>query len=312
MSNIAVALKGKPVPGPLPSFEHYILALAALTLVGLLTAGLAGLSTWCAISAINNVDQKWNGARKAIIQLSWNPLAVEAAELAALLPGLTGGGEEQMRKLGHISARVVPGLFLAWWLCAGAWVIWYATGAKGGLVMDFWAWVSGLPGRDNITINLLLGNGTLLLMVNQRNMHLSERARGNVQEVISHFTKQDRAPRDEAWNDGHWTKAIWDKRLDCLRKQNSIFIDRYYRTSWAFRFLWIAMLLYAVSVIPFGPSLAGLAGSLILIGMIVGFIGGSIMLFEFLRGPKTLMMNNEILDPEPISLAFWPKRRRKR
>jgi hypothetical protein len=146
------------------------------------------------------------------------------------------------------------------------------------------------------TFTLILATGTLLAMISLRNGHVAERARNNVAESISlAMAKND----DVGVSD---FLSIKRQRLESIKSQNVLFIDRYKNTSRAFMWTAIGFTLCPITYCLFklsqkaaGPlqTICGIMGcvEIILIG-----VGLWKMRREFSAGPITLEENNKILE----------------
>ena len=126
--------------------------------------------------------------------------------------------------------------------------------------------------------SIIIAIGTLLAMISLRNSDIATRARNNVDEAL--YKEPSRGA------------AYFERRLAILRKQNRKLIRRYRLLSYSFILLMLSMVLFVASAATRGEELGVLlalnAGLFLFAGLVIATC-------EFIIGPSTLEMNNEIL-----------------
>lgn len=148
---------------------------------------------------------------------------------------------------------------------------------------------------SNVAVPILVGNATLLGLVSLRNQHVSDRARTNVLEAIYQFPTS-KLPRD-----------LKERRLNDLKLQNKRFIRRYRITSASFLCLAFTLCCFAAAcVFAFHdggakPATLLFAGWCALFGSVSGVVGFLLLVYEFLRGERTLRSNNLTIESLSIS-----------
>jgi len=150
------------------------------------------------------------------------------------------------------------------------------------------------------TTSILIANGALLAMISVRNAHLSDRARANVREALVDLDSLSRRNEESSSAFSARRRQLLKERLNSLKRQNERFIQRYKMTSVAFVAFSTAIILFAMTNLfsaqhaPVSAHrYAGLCG---LMALIASAFGIALMMFEFITGPTTLRMNNEMLD----------------
>lgn len=126
--------------------------------------------------------------------------------------------------------------------------------------------------------SIIIAIGTLLAMISLRNSDIATRARNNVEEAL--YKKPNRGV------------PYFGRRLAILRMQNRRLIRRYRLLSYSFILLMLSMVMFVASAATRGEELG------VLLALNAGlflFAGLVITTCEFIIGPSTLEMNNEIL-----------------
>ena len=145
---------------------------------------------------------------------------------------------------------------------------------------------------------ILLANGGLLALTSLRNGHLSDRARGNVDEALY------KLPNTTILTQPHKVA-----RINVLINQNKAFMFRYRITSLAFVFAILSFLFFGPPATigynarhPAVVYICGISGI-----AAISFFGIALLLLivEFLQGNRTLKNNNKVLSD--IILDFTAK-----